>query len=103
MAATKSANNKRNAMAHGLWGHSDDLPDALLWVSPADYVAHSEAFRLYAAKVGTDPTIERGPAFSPGIQVYRQDDLERDRDEIRDVANRLHELRIVLSPTSPPH
>ena len=102
MEAVKPAANKRHAMAHGLWGHSDELPDALLWISPEDHVSHAEAFRLYASKVMTDPNVERVPFLAPAIQVYRQGDLERDRDEVREASNRLYELRIVLSPTATP-
>jgi hypothetical protein len=36
--AINSARDRRNNFAHGLWGVSDELPDALLWINPDDHL-----------------------------------------------------------------
>lgn len=49
MKAIKPIRDRRNDFAHGFWGITAELPDALLWVSADDHIAYDVAL------LGPDP------------------------------------------------
>src|SRR5262249_11216514 len=62
----------RDRLAHWLWGHSDDLPDALLFTEPA--IGLESLMRA----ISTQPGIERAavPFDYAHVYVVREPDLD---------------------------
>jgi hypothetical protein len=40
LVVTSSVESERNDLAHCLWGISDEIPDAALWVDPKHYAQY---------------------------------------------------------------
>lgn len=74
----RAAAKKRNAIAHHVWAHSDELPDALLLVEPQAYVNH---FVELHSKIATKSFHHPWKLLAPDpehVFVYR----EKEFDEI---------------------
>lgn len=87
MKVAKGPRDQRNEMAHGIWGFSEDLPDALLLLNPkialklrGQVVAASEFLKsLGPGAAVTDGMLTRitnSPRIGEDIWVYRQPDLD---------------------------
>jgi hypothetical protein len=101
MRAIKPARDRRNDFAHGVWGISEELPDALLWTNPDDYIAHDLVYKEWVRSLKPGDLVtetERVPMHSPRVQVYRQNDLHGDLEEAREVGNCAYYLRLALDP-----
>lgn len=72
-AAIQSVETERNDLAHCLWGISDQVPDAVLWVDPKNHAQYGATF---LRKGGSDFTVEERHTFSGFISVYKKPDLE---------------------------
>jgi hypothetical protein len=83
MKAIKPIRDRRNDFAHGLWGITNEIPDALLWVSADDHLAYDVTFVgpnerpnrkfLEAAKNAHSNHLD-------SVMVYRDADLSREKD-----------------------
>jgi hypothetical protein len=68
----KSLEGQRNDLAHGVFGISDEIPDAILWMEPKE---HTGSFVKWLAKLATSnetPDLE----IEEGIFVYKLNDIE---------------------------
>jgi hypothetical protein len=87
----KGPRNNRNEIAHGVWGYSNDVPDALLLLSPkdsnklrGDMAAVWEQFKKDPQKVGPALLRRIREPVSKDIWVYRPadtDELQRKATE----------------------
>ncbi|WP_369720871.1 hypothetical protein AB8Z38_27775 [Bradyrhizobium sp. LLZ17] len=84
MSVTKSVQTPRNQLAHWIWAHSPELPDALLLAEPKSAKDRDREFTLALESGETDPAkIAALNTFDPAnVQVYREGDLERARDDL---------------------
>lgn len=98
----RSAARKRNNVAHHIWAHCNELPEALLLVEPAAYldifVAVSEA--------NLDPRFEtlnksRFEPDSSRILVYRETDFVEIIEELKSIARCTTFLINYLHPEHP--
>ena len=106
MKAIKAVRDRRNDFAHGVWGWSDELKDALLWVSADDQIA------LDTALAGARPKHSRTPAgrtiagmawdaieeHRNYIMVYRKPDLDSDFQQASEASFAIALLRLMLHP-----
>ena len=111
----KAARAMRNAYAHHLWGHSDDLPDALLIIDPRDLqaalAAHNEQKELHkrmTVEWGDDDRPSGSIAHRPMsidpalISVVRRPDIERAILLVSEASARTAHLEaIALEPDVP--
>jgi hypothetical protein len=74
----KSTEAERTALSHGHFGIYDKLPDAILWMTTADYV-QLKAKRHLALHAFTE---EMKTDLFSRIFVYREDDLAKIYDDI---------------------
>lgn len=89
LSTYKRASADRNRIAHWVWGHSRELPDAVLLCEPKAYAAHRAAVNEYTAKViasaGRRPHEERSPfpdISRDVILVYRANDFDSASQQI---------------------
>jgi hypothetical protein len=84
MAVTRSVQTPRNQLAHWIWAYSTNLPDALLLAEPKSAKDRDREFTLALESGETDPAkIAALNTFDPAnVQVYREADLERARDDL---------------------
>jgi hypothetical protein len=74
MRSTKPSREERNAFAHGVWGESKDVPDAVLLMRPRVVIdRNAKMHELY--KNGLD-TISSASYDYSQIMVYRQGDFD---------------------------
>jgi hypothetical protein len=102
MAVTRRHRNRRHCLAHGVIGHSSDIPRALL-------VADLRAFQLLTSNVFVARPLLVGPVdskefireatreFSKSVFVYREDDLVERTKEFEKVATMLLNLTVLVS------
>lgn len=86
MKSIKPVRERRNQLAHGLWGMSPDLPDALLLQSPNEDVIHY------------DRMMKNAPSPGRKIMVYRKKDLEADLDDAEQATSAVTRLWFLCSP-----
>ena len=86
MKAIKPVRERRNDFAHGIWGISEEMPDALLWDSATDNL---EAYDLSAKKHLSRPE---------ATLVYRKADLERDLEDAQDAVACAHGMGVLIHP-----
>lgn len=77
----KSIEADRNAFAHGHIGWTDKLPDALLWITTADYIR----FALRAHHGILDLKSDGYDQLADRAFVYSEQDLTRISNEVRDL------------------
>lgn len=86
MKAIKSVRDRRNQLAHGLWGKSNDIPGALLLQSPNDDIIHY------------DNIMKRvDPPYDRSIMVFRKNDLLSDLKDAEGAASAVTCLWFVCS------
>jgi hypothetical protein len=86
MKIAKGPRDQRNQIAHGVWGYSEDLPDALLLLNPkialkfrGQIVAASEFLKSLGPKPMPDGMLSRiigSPRIAEDVWVYRQTDFD---------------------------
>jgi hypothetical protein len=79
------AQAQRKDLAHGIWGASNELPNALLWLEPIEGAKWSTRMMMTPGEV-TDQQMNE---LAPQLFVYRKQDLEalyRDFREASDIA-----------------
>jgi hypothetical protein len=69
----KSIEAERNALAHGHFGTSTALPDALMWMPTSDFVMFSTKFKLSGQLIWSEAERDR---MLTRVWVYRLPDLE---------------------------
>ncbi|MGA8652635.1 MAG: hypothetical protein WB677_18840 [Xanthobacteraceae bacterium] len=82
MKAIAPVRARRNDFAHGMWGASSELKDALLWIGGDDYIAY-QTIMTGAIRKGETILSSAGMAHSKhqsAIMVYRQSDLKADME-----------------------
>ena len=67
----KSIESDRNALAHGHFGISNKLPDALLWIDTSAFIALKSSHKL------TRHNLETQKNLIDAVYVYNTDDLAR--------------------------
>jgi hypothetical protein len=84
VALAKAARKTRNAYAHGIWGHSDDLPDKILRVGADDWLRGLAGVPTRAAKIGRGEIVGLlGPSLAPSsVRVLSERDMERDLERV---------------------
>jgi hypothetical protein len=84
MSMTRSVQTPRNQLAHWIWAHSSELPDALLVAEPKSAKDRDREFTLALESGETDSAkISALNTFDPAhVQVYREGDLQRARDDM---------------------
>ena len=97
MAVNKSRQSIRDKLAHGIWGHSDELPDALLCVDakhlPLDF--HPR---------GMADFLNNAARHSEHIHVYRAGDLRKIAEENGRLVGAVSAFRyLVVYGESPRH
>jgi hypothetical protein len=85
----KSIETQRNALAHGYFGTTDDLPDDLLWLSTNDYAALKTTITLKGAVSSLNP---ESKDLMNKFFVYRDSDLQSVLDDIRWMGGRWYQL-----------
>jgi hypothetical protein len=102
--ANKPSRDQRNEFAHHLWGHSADVPNALLLVDPIVFVKHLTIRSLYGrgtlsmlshyTKIGKDlPSNQLDPSK---VQVYREPALAQAVRDAGDAGTRAFFLNIAV-------
>jgi hypothetical protein len=77
-----SSSKERNRIAHGLWGHANELPDALLLKDPIESAKYSLSF-----KVKQENNVAEIIPFEEGILVYKATDFQNIQSDIFDLWN----------------
>jgi hypothetical protein len=84
----QSLDAQRTDLAHGIFGVSDEMPDALLWAEAKDYIKFSiEHWIEISNQTGIlplSPPQRSDEKFKTAISVYRAPDLIGLRDEIKE-------------------
>jgi hypothetical protein len=83
----KSIESERNALGHGCFGHSDLLPDAMIWQGTVDYLSHRRSVSL---REETEWNKDRHEAIIATLFVYTRSDLETILSEIDKLGHFLH-------------
>ena len=79
-AVYSALEKQRNAIAHGLFGVADDLPDALLWTDIQD---HSNfLINLYNKEYQNIPVSDPHEKLRKDLYVYRRSDLVELLDDL---------------------
>ncbi len=93
-AAARSCRERRNAFAHGKWGYSDELPDALLLWDASDFAEYTMGVNAYhyrrevllnAGKKADADKLTLPPIDHSKVMVYRESDLKTDVDRFEDL------------------
>jgi len=85
---------ERNALAHGIWGYSADIPDAVLW-TPLDAHAHFliQTYKRDAARTHTsDPHTD----LKRAMFVYKTSDLLEIKSKIKQAQRYAFMLHLFL-------
>lgn len=94
MARKASLEKERNDLAHGCYGVDVAMPDAVIWVSQADYITFTTAH-----ETGTDPeTLE---AYRKRMFVYELGTLERIAQEVAELHEQLGSFIGYLGSSNP--
>lgn len=72
LKAYERASKVRNRVAHWVWGHSPDLPDAVLLANPASMAAFTAEMAEFTQAV-TFGTVSRNPPAPDNRQIYVYD------------------------------
>jgi len=91
MRAIKPVRSRRNDFAHGFWGITDELPDALLWVAADDQLTYDTTLlgahpqNLQSPYEGLlTSAIDAFDRHQESIMVYRMPDLSDDLSRARE-------------------
>lgn len=86
MSVARSVQTPRNQLAHWVWAHSAELPDALLLAEPKSAKDRDREFTRALESGETDSEkIAALNTFDPAhVQVYREADLQRARDDLQE-------------------
>jgi hypothetical protein len=86
MGVARSVQTPRNQLAHWVWAHSAELPDALLLCEPKSAKERDREFTRALESGETDSEkISALNTFDPAhVQVYREGDLQRARDDLEE-------------------
>jgi hypothetical protein len=84
MSVARSVQTPRNQLAHWVWAHSPELPDALLLAEPKSAKDGDREFTPALESGETDSEkISALNTFDPAhVQVYREGDLQRARNDL---------------------
>jgi hypothetical protein len=84
MGVARSVQTPRDQLAHWVWAHSPELPDALLLAEPKSAKERDREFTRALESGETDSEkISALNTFDPAhVQVYREGDLQRARDNL---------------------
>jgi hypothetical protein len=86
MSVARSVQTPRNQLAHWVWAHSPELPEALLLAEPKSAKERDREFtRALESGVTDSEKIAALNTFDPAhVQVYREGDLQRARDNLEE-------------------
>ena len=84
MSVARSVQTPRNQLAHWVWAHSPELPDALLLAEPKSAKERDREFTRALESGETDSEkIAALNTFDPAhVQVYREGDLQRAKENL---------------------
>jgi hypothetical protein len=91
MSVYGSLEKQRNALAHGLYGVSDALPDAVLWCDIQDHA--NFLINVYLSEYKGTPLVDPHEKLRRDMYVYRSQDLKellRDLTELQKAASLFH-------------
>jgi hypothetical protein len=100
MKAIAPIRARRNDFAHGMWGYSSEIKDALLWDGGDDYLAF-QTVMAGATRKGQTLLTSVGTAYDQhqsAIMVYRQSDLKTDMNRTMQAMLAVAYLGEVLHP-----
>ena len=86
MKATKSIRERRNDFAHGLWGVTDELPDALLWNGADSSLKNYER------------GIKQSGSQKDDTLVYRKKDFETCLTDAQEAVTLVHGIGVLIFP-----
>lgn len=100
MKAIAPVRARRNDFAHGMWGYSSDLKDALLWVGGDDYLAYQTVMAGTRRKGDSilGSVAHAHDKHQSSIMVYRLPDLRSDVKRAMDAMLAVAYLTRVLHP-----
>ena len=93
----KSIEAERNALAHGHFGTSTKLPDAVVWMNTADYIATRTSITLTNNPQWDD---ERHLKLLSRLSVYNATDISAIHSDMRELADIWYNFTLYLR--SPP-
>lgn len=85
LKAIKPVRDRRNDFAHGCWGYSSELPNALLWADAKDMIVHDA--RLMKPRKGDKPIVVPASGLPESTMVYRAADLKGDLSDAHHAHN----------------
>jgi len=97
----KRAGAKRHKLAHGLWGYSDDLPNALLLYDPDEVLIYSAATTEFIRAVlkGEGDSSSFTTMDKSRIFVYREKELAEILAEMKTIDHLTKSLLLLLPRT----
>lgn len=98
----KGASKTRNRLVHWIWGHSPELPDAVLLANPVTRTALS-ANRQRAVHDRNVDEIMRGDADLAGIFIYERQDFEAASQSIQRAITLVALARMTVSRLHAPY
>lgn len=109
MKALRPIRARRNDFAHGYWGLTPELEDALLWVGSDDYIAFNAIMSGAVPRSPDDPArrsllgaaADAWQQHKDSIMVYRKPDLEGDMAQVQEGASAVRALMSALHPHEP--
>lgn len=109
----KTASKDRIKIAHWIWGHSKDLPDAVLLLDPSQKAKQDVASAEYSKTISefyknllanklSEKELPRHPGLSnKGIYIYKQKDFDEASKKIQRAIHVTVMFRFVLIPGHP--
>jgi len=91
LAVYRSLERQRNKLAHGIYGFSNELPDAILWADIHDFA--SFLVRVYAAEYAGSPLEDPHAPLRESMYVYSLRDLAKlvaDMEELHNAVMLFH-------------
>jgi len=81
MRITQRARKQRNAVVHGVWATSPDIPDALIMIPSKDYL--EQTAKIAAANARLQTKDEIAPLDLNNVLVYKERDFVEIQDNVR--------------------
>jgi hypothetical protein len=106
MKALRPIRARRNDFAHGYWGLTPELENALLWVGADDYIAYNAVMSgavpqnpgFLGSQTMLGAAADAWQRHKDSIMVYRQADLENEVEQAEQGALAVHALIGALHP-----
>jgi hypothetical protein len=90
---SKSPNKQRNAVAHGIWGITDDIDDAVVMLNPLDWLEIGADSEAALANLALAPTKK----IPEHLMVYRANDFDSLNAEIKRIASYWYTFRTLIT------